>query len=335
MTSHPWSDPRLGRWSRTNRLLAEAAARVGATVEELCDVHTDALVALRRGEKRVIVAKTRSPFLTAVSNKLANNKYASGRLLTAAGLPVVERVLVEDLAAPAQAAAARGALAAWGRLVVKPNWGNRALAVTAGVSTWPALRRAVGIALAADEDEEALLEPELPGKNLRIAVIGGRVIAACVVDRPVLLGDGTTTLEAAIACFNEDPRRGVGWRAGAPTPLDQLEPDDTWLATLRVHGISPDRPIPAGLAVEVLPEEAETVDVTDALHPRWADVAERACATLGVDVGGVDLRVVDPVAPDRGALLEVNCLPALHLHALPTRGAPRPVFEAFVEWCLR
>lgn len=330
-----WADPRLGRWSRTNRLIADAAARAGATVEELCDVHTDALLALRRGEKRVLVAKTRSPFLSAVANKLANNKYASGRMLAAAGLPVVDRVLVEDLADPPQAAAARAALAKWGAVVVKPNWGNRALAVTKGVSTWASLRRAVKVALEADEDEEALIEPELPGNNLRIAVIGGRAVAACVIERPVIRGDGAITLDDAIAALNADPRRGVGWRDGAPTPLDVIEPDDTWLATLRARGLRPDRPLPVDTTVEVLPEEAETTDVTDMVHPRWADVAVRACDTLGVDVGGVDLVVPDPADPATGALLEVNCLPALHLHALPTRGAPRPVFDAFVAWCLR
>jgi cyanophycin synthetase len=71
-------------------------------------------------------------------------------------------------------------------------------------------------------------------------------------------------------------------------------------------------------------------------------VAERACALLGVDVGGVDLRgPLDAFAraPELSAgtawLLEVNVLPALHLHALPTEGAARPVFEAFVAYCLQ
>lgn len=330
-----WTDARLGRWSRTNRLIAEAAARAGATVEELCDVHTDALLALRRGEKRVIVAKTRSPFLSAVANKLANNKYASGRILAGAGLPVVPRVLVESLAETAQLAAAKGALAGWGTVVVKPNWGNRALAITKGVRDLRTLKRAVRVALENDEDEEALIEPELSGRSLRVSVIGGEVVGACVVERPLLVGDGVASVAQRIAALNRDPRRGVAWEGGAPTALDRVEPDDAWIATLKARGLAFDAPIPEGVTIEVLPEEAETIDVTDTLHPRWADAAVRACATLGVDVGGVDFVVADPASAEGGALLEVNCLPALHLHALPTQGKPRPVFDAFVAWCLR
>ncbi len=91
-------------------------------------------------------------------------------------------------------------------------------------------------------------------------------------------------------------------------------------------------------------EEAETIDVTDALYPGWAALCERACALLGVDVGGVDLRgpeeaFVEPPPlrwhAGEAALLEVNVLPALHLHALPTQGTPRPVFEAFVAYCIQ
>ena len=327
-------DPNLGQWSRTNRLLADAAARAGATVEELTDVHTDALVALCRGDKRVIVAKTRSPFLTAVANKLANNKYTSGVVLRRAGLPTVERLLVEDLSAGEQRAAARAALARWGTVVVKPNWGNRALGVTKGVTTWSSLTRAVRVAVGVDEDEEALIEPELTGVNLRISVIGGVAVAACVIERPVLIGDGVTTLREQITVLNTDPRRGYGWRAERPTPIDLVEPDSTWAATLRARGLSLERPLPPGVSVEVLPEEAETIDVTDVLHPNLANIATRACSALGVDVGGVDLIVPHP-SESAGVLLEVNCLPALHLHALPTRGQPRPVFDAFVAWCLQ
>jgi cyanophycin synthetase len=85
------------------------------------------------------------------------------------------------------------------------------------------------------------------------------------------------------------------------------------------------------------------VDLTEALHPGWRALAERACSLTGVDVGGIDFRgpaeaFERPPArawsPGEAALLEINVLPALNLHALPTTGRARPVFEAFVAYCL-
>jgi D-alanine-D-alanine ligase-like ATP-grasp enzyme len=97
----------------------------------------------------------------------------------------------------------------------------------------------------------------------------------------------------------------------------------------------------AGTDIELLCDELETIDWTDRLHSSWVEVAVQACHRLGVDVGGVDLRgpaedfetPCEQARPGTG-LLEVNVLPALHVHALPTQGQPRPVFEAFVAYCL-
>ena len=328
-----WDDRRRRRWSRTNRLIAEAAERMGARAEELCDVHSDILVRLVHGDRSVIIAKTRSPHLSAVSGVLANNKYASGELLKAAGVPVVPRVLVEDLTDAAQARTASEALARWGTVVVKPNWRNRALGVVTRIEAPELMRDAVALAVGVDVDGEALIEPYVGGKSLRVTVIGGRVAAACTIDHVCLRGDGNRTVQQLIDALNADPRRGW-YDEGALTPLDCFEPDATWRATLALRGLDLASPLPEGRVLDVVSEEAETTDVTDVLAPRWAAVAEQACRVLGVDVGGVDLIVDDP-SGDEGVVLEVNCLPALHLHAMPTRGVARPVFDAFVAWCLK
>ena len=160
----------------------------------------------------------------------------------------------------------------------------------------------------------------------------GDTLAAVIIVRPALCGDGTSTVEELIERLNDDPRRG-DYDQGALTSLDRVEPDEAWWSGRAVHGIGPHTVLPTGARVAVYTEEAETIDVTDSLHPRWAAAAQRATELLDIDVGGVDFLVDTPIGPE-GVLLEVNCLPALHLHALPTRGAAQPVFEAFVRLCL-
>ncbi len=329
-------------WSRTNQLLVAAARRVGVEAEPLSSAHSDYFMVLRDGGRAVVVSKTRSPFLTQVAQTLSNNKHVSRERLRAEGLPCVPDRLVDE-----PLALVDRALLAWlhehRRLVVKPNWGNRARGVSLGITTMEGLVRACAVARADDLDEEAVVEPELPGVNMRVAVIGGRAVAAVQVERPVLEGDGVRSPVELLAQLNEDPRRGT-WEHPSLAPMDRIEVEEELERLLEHHGVTLDDPLPVGTRVELVGEEAETIDCTDTLHPVWAALAERACALLGVDVGGVDLR--GPLAefaepppvrwsPGKAALLEVNVLPALHLHALPTRGTPRPVFEAFVEYCVQ
>ena len=320
-------------WSRTNLLIVAAAQRLGARAEALGERHTDFLLRLVHGERSVVISKTRSPFLTQVAQTLANNKHLSRALLRGHGLPCVPDLLLDEGDDTGDAAAM---LAEFGRVVVKPNWGNRGVGVTTEVRTMAVLRRARTRAQGADLDEEVVVEPYVAGTNLRVAVIGGRFVAACEVQRPRLrAGD----VAEQVTALNADPRRG-SWDAPGLQPMDRLEPDEDLVPHLRVHGVA--GTVPAGLEIEVTGEESAVIDRSEEVHPGWVAVAQRACALLGVDVGGVDLRgTMDAFkrAPElsRGTayLLEVNVLPALHLHALPTEGAARPVFAAFVAYCLQ
>lgn len=328
-------------WNRTNQLIARAAAALGVECSSVAGEHSDSLLRLRSAERAVIIAKTRSPFLTQVAQTLANHKLVSRELLAAVDVPVVPALLVDETCDP-RGAPVRELLAAHGRVVVKPNGGNRARGVVVDLADAETCAQAIELARSLDPDEEALVEPFVAGTNLRIAVIGGRFAAAAQIERPRLVGDGTHTVVELVAALNDDPRRG-SWRSPSLVSFDRIEPDDDALAVLAVQGVRADDVLRAGRAIELVGEESETIDRTDEIDPSWAAIACRACAQLGVDVGGVDLRgeperFQRPAPrrwqPGEACLLEVNVLPALHVHALPSRGKPRPVFEAFVAYCL-
>jgi cyanophycin synthetase len=330
-------------WSRTNLLLAEACDRLGVEAESVVDEHTDYLLRLSSVGRSVLVAKTRSPFLTQVAQELANAKRVSRALLASRGIPVVPHVLLDERSDPSGPRGAE-ALSRWGEVVVKPNWGNRGRGVTVGVRELAVLARAYARARAVDKDEEVLVEPYVDGINMRVSIIGGCYAAAVQVDRPHVRGDGVRTIEEHVAALNLDARRGT-WEAPTATQaFDVVELDDELEATLEVWGVEPGAPLPEGVELTIVGEESALVDWTEELHLGWREVARVACATLGVDVGGVDLRGpadafrrAPPPAwrPTAAGLLEVNVSPALHLHVLPTVGAPRLVYDAFVRYCLQ
>jgi cyanophycin synthetase len=325
-------------WSRTNQLIAAAAAELGARAEPLGREHTDYFMRLSHGDRSAIVSKTRSPFLTQVAQGLANNKHLSRELLRARGLPCAEGVLVDeagDIAGPA----VRALLARHGRLVVKPNWGNRGIGVATDVRDLATLGRARERARAIDLDEEVLVEPFIAGTNVRVAVIAGQALAAVEVVRPKLQAGRSAA--AQVAALNRDPQRGT-WSAPSLCPIDQIEADEDLAGHLEVYELDLEAAIPDGREVEITGDELAVIDRTDEVHPEWLAVAASACDLLGVDVGGVDLRgplaaFAGPPAAAQGSalLLEVNVVPALHLHALPTEGRARPVFAAFVAYCLQ
>ncbi|NVB42336.1 hypothetical protein G6O69_31225 [Pseudenhygromyxa sp. WMMC2535] len=338
-----------GRWSRTNRLIVAAARRLGVEAEAVGSEHSDFFMRLRwpeapEGPRTVIVSKTRSPFLTQVAQTLSNNKFLARELLAARGLPMATGLLLDESTDPRRdaggSARARDFFKRHGEVVVKPNWGNRGLGVTTGIVEFSALLRAFGRAVELDRDEEVLLEPQLAGVDLRVAVIGGDPVAAVEIRRPVLVGDGQRSFAGLVEALNVDPRRG-SWDRPGLDPLDRVELDEV-AELLAVSGRSP-ADVPEAGARLVLPfEEAEVIDRSDALHHGWGELAATAARALGVDVAGVDLRGPASELFERGPapegatrLLEVNVLPALHLHALPTEGEARPVFEAFVAYCLQ
>ncbi len=327
-------------WSRTYQLILAAAKGMGVVCEPISADETDFFMRLRWAGRSVIISKTRSPFLTQVAQTLSNNKHVSREQLTRAGVPVVEDCLVDDVCTPAELAEL---VAAWmdGGVMVKPNWGNRARGVAGPLQAPDAILAAVVRARALDRDEEALLEPYLEGVDLRVAVVGGQSIAATQIQRPSLVGDGLHSAAELIDALNRDPRRGR-WVDPGLQALDAIERGDDLDAALGRVGLRAQDVLPEGTQLTMLTEELETIDRTDEVHPAWMEVARTACQELGIDVGGVDLRgpwdaFTVPPAPShtpKAVVLEVNALPALHLHALPTQGRPRPVFEAFVAYCV-
>src|SRR5690606_15158320 len=69
------------------------------------------------------------------------------------------------------------------------------------------------------------------------------------------------------------------------------------------------------------------IDVTDEVHPGTAATVALAARIVGLDIAGVDLVAEDisqPLAGQRGAIVEVNAGPGLLMHLKPASGQPRP-----------
>lgn len=158
--------------NRTLNELIQAATRRNIRHSFPAGIPSDEFLELSKGERRIILHKTRTPFLSSVSAKLATDKYLSGQYLQQAGFPVAEKRLSSELSSEDFSF-----LEKYPEIVVKPNRADRGLGVTLKVASKDGLIQAF---TKAKEYGSVLLERYVRGNEYRILVIDG--VAAAVLE---------------------------------------------------------------------------------------------------------------------------------------------------------
>ncbi|WP_392353962.1 acetate--CoA ligase family protein [Brevundimonas sp. LF-1] len=263
-----------------------------------------------------------------IAAELAGDKAQAKALLEAAGCPTARGEVVRSADEAAAAAARLG-----GRVVVKPLDGNHGRGVTTGLDTPEAVRTAFG--LAAPHGRRVIVEQELPGRDYRVLVVDGRVVAVAERRPPCVEGDGRRSVSELLEEVNADPRRGIGHE----NSLTVIRLDEEALTLLARQGLSPES-VP-GPGVRVLLRTAANLssggtatDRTEEIHPANAAIARRAALALGLDVAGVDLLAPDirrSVRDTGGGVVEVNAAPGLRMHLSPSEGEARDVARPIVD----
>ena len=284
------------------------------------------LVQLGYGAKSRRIWTAETDKTSAIAETISLDKDLTKTLLAACGVPVPEGRLVDNAADAWDAATDIGL-----PVVVKPYDGNHARGVTTNLTNRPEVEAAYDAALL--ESSGVIVERFIRGAEHRLLMVGGRLIAAAKGESVSVIGDGLSTLAQLIdAQINSDPRRGEA----EEYPLDLVrlnEGSAAWYEMQR-QALTADSVLAAGHEIIVVRTGNHTCDVTDKVHP--ATIASAALATriVGLDIAGVDLVCEDisqPLAPQNGAIVEVNAGPGLLMHLKPAYGEIRPVGLAIVE----
>ncbi|MBX9460348.1 MAG: cyanophycin synthetase [Brevundimonas sp.] len=305
--------------------LVEAARRRGIPVDRL---NRHSLIQLGWGanQRRLRASVTSRTGLIAAES--AGDKSETKALLEAIGIPVARGEVVRT---------AEEALRAAGRLraplVVKPLDGNHGRGVTTGLITGDEVQAA--FAGAARHGRRVIVEEQLPGRDHRVLVVDGQVVAVAERVPPRVVGDGVRTVAQLVEAVNADPRRGEGHEA----VLTRIRLDDAHaLDILGRQGLTPDAVPERGREVTLrsaanLSAGGEAIDRTAEIHPDNAAIARRAALAVGLDVAGIDLLAPDisrPVRETGGGVVEVNAAPGLRMHLAPSEGQPRDVAQPIV-----
>jgi len=220
-------------------------------------------------------------------------------------------------------------------IVVKPVDGHHGRGVSLDIGDDVAVGAAFEIAISASRRRRAIVQRQVPGRDHRLLVIGGRLIACAERVPAGVIGDGRHTIAELVQRENDDPRRGDGHAR----ELTRIRLDDGARALLAVQGLSVEAVPGAGRRVELarganLSTGGTSIDRTEEVHPDVAAMAELAARVVGLDVAGIDIITTDiglSLRETAGAIIEINAGPGFRMHTRPTVGRGRNVGGAVLD----
>ena len=220
-------------------------------------------------------------------------------------------------------------------IVIKPLDGNHGRGITIDINTWNEAEEAYDIAKAAAKSKTVIVERYYRGRDHRVLVVNGKVVAVSERIPAHVVGDGYSTIDQLIEKTNSDPRRGDGH----DNVLTRIAVDRMTLQILERHGRTLETVLGDGevfylRATANLSTGGIAIDRTDDIHPENVWLAERVAKIVGLDIAGIDVVTPDITKPLReveGVVVEVNAAPGFRMHVCPSRGIPRNVAEPVLD----
>jgi len=303
----------------TTQSLVDEAERRGIPWAR-ADEHS--LIRFGHGRRQRLMRASISGLTSHIGVETAGDKSLTKALLKDGGIPVPSGGVVRTADE-----AVRLADELKGPVVVKPLNGNHGRGVSVGVRGAEAVRTA--FELAASHSRRVIVERQVMGRDYRILVIGGKVVAVAERLPAHVIGDGVSTVRRLITLLNSDPRRGKGHE----NVLTQVTLDAELGRVLASEGLGLDDVPMLGRTVPLretanLSTGGEAIDRTDEIHPANRIMAERAAAIIGLDIAGLDVLTADiakPLDMSGGAVIEVNAAPGFRMHLQPSSGSARNV----------
>ncbi len=310
----------------SGRAIVDAAEKRGIPWRRESD--SNSLIQLGYGRNLRLIQAAMTDRTGIIGIDLAGNKDATKRRLEEFSMPVPYGKIVRSEEQAVRALESVGA-----PVVVKPLDGRQGKGVSLNLKTAEEVAEAFRIAR--EYSSKVLVEELFEGKNYRVLVVDGKMVAAservpCGID-----GDGAHTVAELIDLENQNPLRGEGHEK----PLTKIKVDPIIISALQKEGWQMEDVPAAGERVSLcagmnLSTGGTARDVTDSVHKSVKSLCERAARVIGLDICGVDLVLEDisaPVPPGKGGIIELNAAPGLRMHTFPSEGTPRDVGGVIIE----
>lgn len=295
--------------------LLKRAVRCGIEVALLSEEGEKALVRMRYGGKSFFMNGANAPVWKLMTN-LTRDKEMTKLILDEVGVEVPRGFV---------ATSAEEAVRLMGRTgtrypaVLKPTHGSMSRGVSWDIRNASGLRQAVRDFRAAKREHDFkrdtfLVEEMFIGREYRLLVFKGSVIACTEKTSATIHGNGHSTIRELVDSFNDSRLAGY-----------ELRLDDTALAAMRREEVTLDSVPDAGRSIRLrnnmnMTDGGRAINSLHLMHPSFQDVCARTMRIAGLEFAGIDFLVQDISSEaKRGnyVVLEVNCNPYYNMHEEP------------------
>lgn len=288
-----------------------------------------AMIQLGYGVYQKRLQATLSDHTGILAVELACDKEGTKTILRGSGVPVPRGTVINYLDELEEAIEDVGGYP----IVIKPLNGNHGRGITINIASWEQAEAAYDAAK--EVSKSVIVERFYQGRDHRVLVVNGKVVAVAERVPAHVVGDGVSTIEQLIDQTNQDPRRGEGH----DNVLTKIEVDRTSWQLLEQQGYTLEAVLPEGdvcylRATANLSTGGIAVDRTDDIHPENVWLAQRVAKIIGLDIAGIDVVTPDITRPLRevdGVIVEVNAAPGFRMHVCPSEGIPRNVAEPVMD----
>jgi cyanophycin synthetase len=305
--------------------IVEEARRRGIPVRRL---NNYSLVQLGLGRNLHRIQATLTDRTSAIGVEIAQDKDDTKRVLGNIGLPVPKGDVVRTLEGALETADEIGY-----PVLLKPLAANHGRGISGRVDDPTQLSAAWETS--STYGSRIVVEQFAEGRDHRVLVINGKVVAAAERVPAHVVGDGRRSVRDLIEIGNRDTRRGVGHTKS----LTKLPTDKTTEEFLATTGRSLDSVPAKGEFVALratanLSTGGTSIDRTDEMHPDNVTACEMAAGVVGLDIAGIDVLTPDISVPFRengAVIIEVNAGPGIRMHTHPADGEARNVAAPILD----
>lgn len=205
-------------------------------------------------------------------------------------------------------------------LIIKENTGEKSKNLLVNIRNRAELSQKIN--KIKNSENDYIVQRMAKGKEYRVLVFNGQVIACLNLIPPYVVGDGSSNIKKLIRIKNKEIDKKI--------KINQKIKETLIKEGIDLNFIPRKNRIIYLQNNSCLSEGGVSIDCTEKIHPSIAKLAIKSVEAVFLDLGGVDLicRDISISAKEQElSVLEVNGRPDISIHHRPTKGAKRNVAQ--------